>query len=142
MEQRDFLLREIEKIEVMLKTLLNSLLPKFLSNKDNIAITDEKQTDNAKVMLNEETGFDLDKYLHLNTADSNEYISGFKGFSVENIELLAECVFQIGLNDTSDNSGKYLEKALQLYELCNTKSKTYSLEREEKMQTIMNILQH
>jgi len=49
---------------------------------------------------------------------------------------LANYFFQIGLNNKSDNSKKYLEKALQLFELCNLKDKTYSFERESIIKTI------
>jgi hypothetical protein len=64
----------------------------------------------------------------------------FEGFSIENIELLAECFSEIGFSDQYDHSKKYLEKALQLYDLCNLKSKTYSIERETNIMAIKNTL--
>jgi len=129
MQQRDYLLREIEKFGAMLGVILQ----KICGGKENPAITLEKQVEDTKGMLLNEMNFDLDKFLSLNIEDSNEYICSFEGFNVENIELLAECVSEMGFNDKCDNSKKYLEKALQLYELCNSKSKTYSLERETKI---------
>ena len=134
MVQRDYILREIEKIGV----IISAFRQKIFGGKENLAITIEKQIENAKGMLLNEINFDLDKFLVLSTEDSNEYISGFDGFSVENIELLAGCLSQIGFNDKCGNSKKYLEKALQLYELCNLKSKTFSLEREANILTIKN----
>ena len=133
MEQRDYILREIEKIG----TILSAIWQKIFGGKDNPAISPEKQIENARGMLLNETDFDLDKFLELNIENSNEYICSFNGFNVENIELLAGCIFQIGLND-NDSSKKYLEKALQLYNLCNIKSKTYSFEREANIQVIKN----
>ena len=91
-------------------------------------------------MLLTETGLDIDKFLSLNIEDSNEYICSFKGFDSENIELLAGCISQICLNENTIDSKKHLEMALQLYELCNLKSQTYSLERENKIMTIKNAL--
>jgi len=87
-----------------------------------------------------EINFDLDKFLKLNSDDSNEYLSKFVGFNIENIEFLAELISQIGFNDKSEQSKKYLEKSLQLYELIIFKSKTYSFDREMKIQIIKNAL--
>jgi acid phosphatase class B len=72
--------------------------------------------------------------------DSNKYISSFIGFNNDNIELLANYFFQIGLSNKSNNSKKYLEKALQLFELCNLQDKTYSFERESNIKIIKNHL--
>ncbi|MDR2148518.1 MAG: hypothetical protein LBE91_18910 [Tannerella sp.] len=138
MERRDYLLKEIEKIG----TLLNALRQKLFGGDGNLSITVEKQIEDAKEMLLSEVNFDFGKFLeNLDIEHSNEYISGFEGFSIENIERLAEYLSQAGFHDYGDHSGKYLEKALQLYELCNLKSKTYSFERERSIQTIKNVLQ-
>jgi hypothetical protein len=136
MVQRDYILKEIEKIGA----ILSAFLQKILGGSGNLAITLEKQIENLKAMLLNEMNFDLDKILTLNTEDLNEYISGFNGFSVENIELLADCLSQIGFDDNCDSSKIYLEKSLQLYELCNLKSRTYSFEREANISAIKNIL--
>ena len=136
MVQRDYLLREIEKIGA----IVSAIRQKIFGVKENLAITLEKQIEATKGMLLNEMNFDLDKFLDLNVEDSNEYICTFEGFSIENIELLAETISEIGFDDKCDNSQKYLEKALQLYELCNMRSKTYSLERETNVNAIKNIL--
>ena len=137
MEQRDYILREIEKIG----KILSAILQKMFGGKDNLAISLETRIENSKGMLINEINFDLDKFLELNIENSNEYISSLDGFNVENMELLADCLYQIGLNDTCDSSKKYLEKALQLYDLCNLKSKTYSFEREANIKAIKNALE-
>ena len=136
MVQRDYILREIEKIGA----LINAFRQKIFGGSGNLAITLENQIDNSKEMLLNEMNFDLDKFLTLNTEELNEYISGFEGFNVENIELLADCLSQIGFDDNCDNSKMYLEKSLQLYELCNLKSKSYSFEREANINAIKNVL--
>jgi len=135
-EQKDYILREIEKIGM----IISAIRQKLFGGKENLSVTIEKQLMDVKEMLLSGTNFDLDKFLSLNIEDSNEYISSFKGFSVENIELMAECISQICFSDNSSVSKKYLEKALQLYEFCNLKSKTYSLEREKNIETIKNAL--
>ena len=136
MEQKDYLLREIEKIGL----ILSAIRQKLFGSKENLAITLENQIETAKGMLLNETAFDLDKFLALNIEDSNEYICSFEGFNVENIEFLAEYFAHIGFSDESGKFRKYLERALQLYELCNLKTKTYSFERETNISTIKNAL--
>ena len=136
MEQKDYLLKEIEKIGV----IVNAIRQKIFGGKENLAITLEHQIENTKGELLNETNFDLDKFLDLNTEESNEYILSFAGFNVENIELLAKRLSEIGFSDNCDDSKKYLEKALQLYNLCNLKSKTYSFERETNINAIKNVL--
>jgi len=136
MVQRDYILREIEKIGA----IINAFRQKIFGGSGNLAITIEKQIENSKVMLFNDMNFDLDKFLTLNVEDLKEYISGFEGFNIENIELLAECLSQIGFEDNCDSPKVYLEKSLQLYELCNLKSKSYSFEREANMKEIQSVL--
>lgn len=132
MEQKDYLLREIEKIGLVLAAIWQ----KLFGGKENPAIAFTQQIGEAKGMLFNEINFDLDHFLTLNKEESNEYINSFKGFTIENIESLAKLIAQIGFSDISENGKEYLEKALQLYEFCNTNDKTYSLERETKVKVI------
>ncbi|HNQ67321.1 MAG TPA: hypothetical protein PKN32_03000 [Bacteroidales bacterium] len=134
MEQKDYILREIEKIG----QIISSIRQKLFGGQENTSIIAEK--DDVNEMLLKEINFDLDKFLKLNSDDSNEYLSKFVGFNIENIEFLAELISQIGFNDKSEQSKKYLEKSLQLYELIIFKSKTYSFDREMKIQIIKNAL--
>jgi hypothetical protein len=132
MEQKDYLMREVEKIGL----IMSAIGQKIFGGKGNTAITLEEQIKDAKDMLFNGADFDMDKFLNSTVQDSNKYISGFIGFNNDNIELLANYLFQIGLSNKSDNSKKYLEKALQLFELCNLQDKTYSFERESNIKII------
>jgi len=132
MEQKDYLMREVEKIGL----IMSAIGQKIFGGKGNTAITLEEQIKDAKDMLFNGADFDIDKFLNSTIQDSNKYISGFIGFNNDNIELFANYLFQIGLSNKSDNSKKYLEKALQLFELCNLQDKTYSFERESNIKII------
>ena len=132
MEQKDYLMREVEKIGM----IISAIGQKIFGGKGNTAITLEEQIKDAKDMLFNGADFDIDKFLNSTVQDSNKYISGFIGFNNDNIELFANYLFQIGLSNKSDNSKKYLEKALQLFELCNLQDKTYSFERESNIKII------
>ena len=136
MEQKDYILREIEKMAA----ILGAIRQKLFGGSDNLSLSVEKQFDETKDMLLNDAGFDLEKFMSLDKAEGNVYLSGIKGLSVENIELLAECVAGLGSGCKSDVSRTYSEKALQLLEYCNEKSKTFSLEREEKIEAIRKMV--
>ncbi|MBP7077616.1 MAG: hypothetical protein KBB11_11260 [Bacteroidales bacterium] len=134
MEQKDYLLREIEKIGL----ILNAIRQRLFGGKQALALSIETQFQEAKGMLWGETGMDLNTIMSLNETELIGYVNKFEGLSTDNLELLADIIAQFGFEASADNSEKYLDKALQLYELCNITSKTYSPEREMKIAQIKN----
>lgn len=136
MEQKDYLLREIEKIGLIIRAIRQRLF----GGKDSMAINIGQQVEAEKGMLFKELNFDLDKFLLLGVEETNIYLNKFEGFNVENIEFLTEVIAQIGFSEDFEKSEIYLEKALRLYELVNRKSKTYSTERQKKIVTIKDAL--
>jgi len=120
MEQKDYLLREIEKI----------------GSKDNSAIQLEKQFEEVKEMLSSQLDFNLNDYLSLNEIDSIDYISQFKGINLKNLEVLANILTVFGMNVTLADRKVYLEKALLLFEHCNHTDKTFSFERQSNIEAI------
>ena len=136
MEQKDYILREIEKIGLIIRAIRQMIF----GGRDPLAISPEKQMEETKDMLLQEINFDLEAFLLLDRETSIEYLDKYKGFNVENIEGLADCLAQLGFKDQSGPSKIYLEKALQLYELCNFKTKAYSFEREKNILTLKNAL--
>jgi hypothetical protein len=133
MERRDYLLREIEKIGM----IISAIRQKVFGGKDNLAITIEQQMVALKGMLLNEANLDFDKLIKLDSRGTDEYLSNLNGFNVENIELLAETISEIGYEQ---NSTVFLEKALQLFEICNLRDRTFSLERDIKINRIKDIL--
>lgn len=136
MPQQDWLMKEIEKIG----SLLRAIIDRLIHINQNEAIQAEDPFETTKELLFNEINFDLDKFLTLDEADCDAYLHQFTGVNPANLELLAEVFFQLGINGDSASQRMFLEKALQLYELCNTKDKTYSIIREEKINEIRNIL--
>jgi len=125
MEQKDYILREIEKIS----TLLNYLLSKLrLSN----ANTEEEDFVFLNKELVEGSGLDIGSILKLSKEDFDQVLNQNKGFNFENIELLADVLFTIGAG-CPENKKDHLVKALDLYEYIDIKSKTFSFERQEKV---------
>jgi len=136
MEQKDYLLREIEKLGMLLRAILNSLI----GRNENLAIKADPHFEETKELLLNETGFDIDKFLTLDEWASNEYLAHFHGINVVNLELLAEVIFLIGINNKSETQRTVLQKALRLYELCNLTDKTFSVDRENQIKKIRDAL--
>ncbi len=138
MEQKDYLMREIEKIGFMLRAIFNKLIGK----KNDFAITMETQFDYAKTLLQSEIDFDLSLFLSLDITESEHYINKFQGLNVVNIEMLADILQEIAMGgETISAEGKvFLEKSLNLYEHCNLADKTFSFAREQKINDIKRIL--
>jgi hypothetical protein len=136
MERKDFLLLEIEKIGL----IMNAIRQKLFGGRDQLATNIAHEVDKAKAMLLGELNFDLDKFCLLDSEASYQYLNSIEGFSIENIERLAELLSQIGFSQQSETSKKYLEKSLQLYEYCNRQSKSYSIEREGIIASIKSSL--
>jgi hypothetical protein len=130
MERRDYLLREIEKIGVLLRALRQKL---FGGEKENFSVAPEWQIANLKEMLLSDTNLDLDKLLSLDQEKTQAYLSEVSGFNVANIELLAQTLAEIGFEH---HSVPFLEKALQLFEICNLLDRTWSPERESNIRRI------
>lgn len=133
MEQKDYILREIEKIG----TLLIYLIEKF--KKSNTQLENDENIVLVNTELVEKSGINIENLLTIKEENFDKIISLNKGFNFENIELLADLLFTIG-NEENTIKKTYLNKALELYNYINTKTKTFSFDREEKMNTIKNLL--
>ncbi len=137
MGQEDYLIREMEKIGIVLRAILSQLM----GNGENLAITLKKQFEETNEILLNEINFDLGKHRPMNYRDSEEYVSGFKRFDPGNLELLAEILFQLEFKTNAADKKIYLVKALQLYEHFDENDKTYPFDRENKIEKIKSSLQ-
>ena len=131
MEQKDYLLREIEKIGQILRAILRRLT----GSPDNLAIAIDRQVEDTTEML-KDMNFDLNHFLALSPTETQEYINSYQGFNIENLELLAKAIMQLGLAQNGDKKKVYLRKALQLLKHCNRTDRTYSYNREFNINAI------
>lgn len=132
MEQRDYILREIEKIGLMLRMLLQ----KITRREEKEGWQDEALKEEARGMLLEQAGLDLDLFFSLEKSEMEQYISTWRGVNGANMELLAELLNAMALKPDGTMDPEYLQRALKLYELCNSMERTFSLEREGKIQEL------
>lgn len=137
MEQKDYLLREIEKIG----DIIRAIRQKLFGGTDELAISVSNQAEALKEMMLSEAFIDLDEIFVMDATETDAYLAGQKGFNVENIELLAQTLADIGMTSAPPASFALLEKALQLYEICNLRDRTYSFAREAQINRIREELQ-
>jgi hypothetical protein len=136
MEQEDYLLREIEKIG----TLLKMIFDKIAGKGGNRTTVFQKQIEDAKGLLVNETGFDINLFVSLKESEMEQYIFKFQGINSSNIELLADVIKVIGMSGVPPNSKKYLRSALKLYDFCSSSDKTFSVERQNKIVEVSKLL--
>lgn len=134
MEQKDFLLREIEKMGLILLAILN----KCKGRNENLAITIENAFEQTNELLINQTEFDLKHFLSLDELACEDYISGFKGINTTNLELLADILFELGNVEKLSENVHYLKKTLMVYELCEKRDKTFSFDRKSKIEVLKN----
>lgn len=128
MEQRDYILREIEKIGMLIQAMLGKL-----GSIDDIEKADQNNTVLSEELF-KELGFSLDELLKLDSSDFSAILLNNKGLNGKNIELLADLLVQ--LSEKEDNKTSYLQKAFELYSFVNIQERTFCLNRDRKIQEL------
>ncbi len=122
MEQKDYILREIEKMGVVLRAILTKI---FGGNAMN-AVPEENQVDEIKRELVEEVDFDLAGFLKMNDTQTIQYLKDRQDFNIQNLEDLAMIL---------DSMGEP-KKALLILVYCRNTDRTYSFERENRIRSL------
>jgi exopolyphosphatase/pppGpp-phosphohydrolase len=136
MEQKDYILREIEKISFLLKMFFNKI-----AGKEVFDLFIDTHFEEEKEILLHEIGFDMDVFLTLKNTEIEAYLDKFHGINCSNIEILADILKTMGEKSKSEKLNEYSTRALELYELCNLMDRTFSFDREKKISEIRNDLQ-
>ena len=136
MVQKDYILREIEKIG----TIVRAILGRITGEEQTEAIHVGQEFEQTTELMIQETNLNLAKVLTLEEKPLKDYLASFKGFNVVNLELLAEIFYQTGIRSNESKKEKFLQKALQIYKLCSDTDRTFSFVRERKMNEIRRLL--
>lgn len=134
MKQDDYFLKQIDILGKVLGRIFSNLLK--LKNKgereDIIEITNQELKKELDINLNEILQFDSEKFL--------KFLQNDKQFDIVHLEKMAEILYVLGFNQISDNRSNILEKCLKIYVFVSNSSKTYSVERFNRIEEINNIL--
>jgi len=126
MEQRDYLLREIEKIGQVLRAILNRITGKT----GEIAISIENQFNEVKNELLNKANFDLTEFSNMSDENALNYTKNLSGLNLQNIEQLVQIIEKIAITEPLKTKESLLKKALLLLQYCKLQDKTFSIERE------------
>ena len=127
MEQRDFILREIEKISVVIMAILG----KFRRIKSRKQIEQERTMIDKQ--LEEASGLTIDKLLSFKEEEIISFIDVNEGFVPGNMELLADLLIAFAENLPENESSNLINKAVIILEYVDRETKTFSMERSLKI---------
>jgi hypothetical protein len=127
MEQRDFILREIEKIGKMLLGIIGKLKAKKETKEFHHGLTLANQE------FEEETGMSLEMLVQMDGANLEAFFRNHPELNSENQELLADLLIDIG-EEISSEPSDYLRQAKVILEYIDKQGRTFSMERAGKLE--------
>ena len=167
MEQKDYILREIEKLGVILRAIMTKI---FGGNANN-PLPQEKQFEEVTQELLENANFDLRAFIRMDDARAIKYLEDRMDFNIPNLEDLALILEKLGVAEPGATeplpplslnaepgineplmAGPFelqlveirnlsLKKALLILEHCRDKDRTYSFERESRIGALKTVLE-
>ena len=157
MEQRDYILREIEKLGMILRAIMTKI---FGGNANN-PLPQEKQFEEVTQELLENANFDLIAFIRMDDARAISYLDERRDFNIQNLEDLALILEKLGATEPlpplplnaepgikePQIAGPFelqlveirsllLKKALLILEHCRDTDRTYSFERESRIRAL------
>jgi hypothetical protein len=133
LEQKDYILREIEKISA----LLLGLIGRLISVKEK-AFEDENEWVSIKKDFADKILFDLDEIISTPVSGLEKLLTVEHGFDPANIELLADLIAKTATTFKFEPEIR-IKRAIEMYELANRKSSTWSMERAEKIDHLKSL---
>ncbi len=134
MEQRDYILREIEKISVVIMAILGRF--RMINSKRQFeqerSMIDSDLEESAGITLNDILAFSGDELIAF--LDSNQ------GFDPGNMELFADLLIAFADNTDEEENTDLLKKAVIILEHTDSKTRTFSMERSSKIAGLKKML--
>lgn len=134
MEQRDYLMVQIEE----LGRVLTNLIAEMRGLKTKGLIIEELEIANRTFKI--EFGFDFQKLLEISPAKIMATLQSRENFNAENLEKLAEIFLLLAENEQEKNKNNLLEKSLTIYQYLEQNEQDYSMKRHWKIEQIKKVL--
>jgi len=131
MEQKDYILREIEKIRIVLEALLNKLKG---GNSDIPKVNED--FDKVNKLFITDTRVDLNKLLKSDRNEFNNIFLKENGYNEENIEQFADILAEMANKAEGNLKEQLSQKALETYEYVDALSNSFSFGRQMKMDAL------
>jgi hypothetical protein len=127
MEQRDYILREIEKISVLILGLIARLREAKAENRL------DKERDSVSEEFESSSDVNIYKVIGSDLKDLPGMLSNDSGFDFRNMELMANLLIEFSTNMDEGQRRMAIEKSVFLLELVDRESKVFSFERQIKI---------
>ncbi|MBN1949745.1 MAG: hypothetical protein JW801_00985 [Bacteroidales bacterium] len=137
MEQRDYLLRQIQ----MMAQVLTALIRKLTGLKEESSDEEQQMEKATNEMLTEHFDFELTEMMQVPVEEVAEWITCGKRLHIENLDLFAELLLlHAGTQSDTERKIRFLETAAALLSHVDEKGNTFSIERQAKILSIRNEL--
>ena len=134
MERRDYLETQIEQLALVLANIFGMLTGNKVANS-------EASDDSVSQALKEELGFNIDGLIDIGNDEFIDSLNRFNKFDSENFERLADILFllagQSGVTADDFKTRNLYSKALLLYKYLEQQDKMYSMQRDYKINKIL-----
>jgi hypothetical protein len=133
MEKRDFIQAEIEKLGFFLQRLLANFL------NSNSAANSIEAINLVTNELKSELDFDLPLFVSLSKDEMKKYLSNFK-FNEQHLEKLADLMTELSSSKANNESKTYLTKTIEILDLVDELTNSFSFERNLKKSQIQKLI--
>ncbi len=134
MEQRDYLMRQVEQLGYVLGKMLSKLL--FLKDNGTLSMGIVNQ------VFTGELDFDIDQLITIEEDNLIDVLKNEKQFDARNLEKLADIFLFLAENVNSNNCDQLYRKSLMIYQYLEELDGTYSFDRNSKIDTIKEQLKN
>lgn len=138
MERRDYLLTQIQQLGRFLRRIIEMMMGK--SSSSNL----EELMNQHHEEFKENCGFDIELLATPDFKELKDVLTANNSYNSENIQLLADYMVLLTSKNIDTPPTKIYrlkQNALKLYELLEVSEKTYSLERQTKMEELKRDLE-
>lgn len=134
MYQKDYILREIERIGDMLRFFNR----RIIEQKDEL----EEAVFNSQLdeELFDQLNIKMDDFLVLSKENLHDLLKENSGLNNENVELLGDLLIRLS-EITTEHKYKYMQQALALYKYIDAKSNTYNIGLVNKISGLEGIVE-
>ena len=128
MRQEDYILREIQKISILLMGLLGKLI-----QHDELGNIEKEWRE-----LQDVTHLSLDDLLRVEPLEMVKALIRNNGFNTNNLEIFAQSLYEMRYLYTDNQKEMLLKRALFILEYIEVEEKTYSFDRQNLILKIKN----
>lgn len=136
MQQSDYILREIEKISIIILGLLGKLTR---TNKEGKQIK-ENALNEAAMEFETNANVDIGTVLRTSSVGFDQLFTSINGFDERNTELVADLLVAMGEIALPESKKQFFVKAMEVYIYLDHSGKTYSIDRATKIRQLQTFL--